>query len=200
MPLPSWPLPHRSVPGILPAAVILAVMASLPFPAVREDSNAALFTAPVSCQLAAAVSTWYDHDPRPAQASNWAGLVQDPTLRPFADGHNGTDYAVDSVPVLAIAPGVVRETRRDAAGALVVAVDHGAVDGRHQYQSRYVHLRSFAVTPGQTVARGQVLGISGNTGLSSGPHLHLTLLEDGRPIDPYSRYWRGGQAPCPPTS
>jgi murein DD-endopeptidase MepM/ murein hydrolase activator NlpD len=197
VPLP--PMRRPAVLSALPLAFLLSAMAALPERTAPSGAGAALFTAPLPCQIAAPVSTWFDHDPLPGRAVNWAGIPQDLLRRPFADGHNGTDYAVDRAPVLALAPGAVRETRRDAMGALVVVVDHGALDGTHQYQSRYVHLSSFAVTPRQTVGRGQLLGISGNTGLSSGPHLHLTLLQDGHPIDPYRGFWRDGKAPCPPS-
>lgn len=198
MPLP--PLRRANVFAALPLALVFSALAAMPAPPLAEDAATGLFTAPLACDAPAPISTWFDHDARPGLAVNWGGAIQNLLRQPFADGHNGTDYAVDSVPVRAIAAGVVRETRRDAMGALVVAVDHPALDHLHQYQSRYVHLRAFAVSPGQPVAQGEVVGVSGNTGLSSGPHLHLTLLEDGRPIDPYARFWRDGRAPCPPAS
>jgi len=51
----------------------------------------------------------------------------------------------------------------------------------------YAHLSSLNVKPGEEVARGQVIGLSGNTGRSSGPHLHYTLYYRGQTVDP-ARY------------
>ena len=60
-----------------------------------------------------------------------------------------------------------------------VLLDHGA-----GVQSRYAHLQQTSVTPGQRVERGQAIGLSGNTGRSTGPHLHYEVLVNGRAVDP----------------
>ncbi len=62
---------------------------------------------------------------------------------------------------------------------LTVVIDHA--DG---LQTRYAHLSSAAVQVGDLVAPGQVVARSGNSGRSTGPHLHLELLSKGRAIDP----------------
>lgn len=51
------------------------------------------------------------------------------------------------------------------------------------YKTRYFHLNHLSVKEGQHVRRGQIIGLSGHTGLSSGTHLHYELLKDGKPVD-----------------
>lgn len=60
-----------------------------------------------------------------------------------------------------------------------VIVDHG-----FGYQTLYGHLSALKVRAGQHVKRGDVIGLVGNTGLSSGPHLHYEVHKDGTPVDP----------------
>jgi len=50
--------------------------------------------------------------------------------------------------------------------------------------SSYSHLGSFAVSEGQCVRRGEVIGLAGASGLATGPHLHFELYRAGQPIDP----------------
>ena len=52
------------------------------------------------------------------------------------------------------------------------------------YQSMYGHLSRVTVAVGDTVSAGQVIGLSGNSGRSSAPHLHLEIRREGRSLDP----------------
>jgi septal ring factor EnvC (AmiA/AmiB activator) len=61
----------------------------------------------------------------------------------------------------------------------VVVLDHGG-----GVSTVYAHLSSYSVEPGQSVARGQVIGHVGSTGWSTGPHLHFEVRQDGQPTDP----------------
>ncbi|MGR3541334.1 MAG: M23 family metallopeptidase [Hasllibacter sp.] len=161
---------------------------------------------PVACTLGETcfVQNHVDRDPTGGAADFACGTLT-------YDGHQGTDIALPSlvameagVDVLAVAPGIVRGTRdalpdisfRDEAAPDLggrdcgngVAIDHG--DG---WTSQYCHLRqgSVAVRTGQRVAGGQVLGQIGLSGLTEFPHLHLTIREDDRVVDPFDR---GGAA------
>lgn len=105
---------------------------------------------------------------------------------PFGRGHefhNGIDFVVDrGTQVLATGPGRVEEAGYDGPNGNRVAIDHG-----FGYRSVYAHLSKVMVKAGDKVQRGQLLGLSGNTGRSSGPHLHYTLYYRGQTIDP-ARY------------
>ena len=92
-------------------------------------------------------------------------------------GHDGIDFrsAVGS-PIFAVAGGVVSDVHTnpdDHNYGVFVRVKH--VDG---YETTYAHMQRVDVSVGQQVGAGQRLGLSGNTGNSSGPHLHLTLKND----------------------
>ena len=62
---------------------------------------------------------------------------------------------------------------------MTVVVDHG--DGR---ETRYAHLSTIDVAPGDPVASGQPIARSGNSGRTTGPHLHFEAREYGQPVDP----------------
>lgn len=94
--------------------------------------------------------------------------------------HAGLDLAAAAgTPVKATAPGTVRSAGSAAGYGTSVVLEHG-----QGIETRYGHLQSAAVARGQRVERGQLIGLSGNTGRSTGPHLHYEVLADGRPVDP----------------
>ncbi len=105
---------------------------------------------------------------------------------PFGNGHefhNGIDFIVDrGTPVLATGPGRVEAAGYDGPNGNRAVIDHG-----FGYRSVYAHLSKVHVKAGDPVERGQVVGLSGNTGRSSGPHLHYTLYYRGQTINP-ARY------------
>lgn len=65
-----------------------------------------------------------------------------------------------------------------------VIVNHG-----FGYRTRYAHLSKFKCQPGQKVKRGEIIGFSGSTGKSVGPHLHYEVLKSGNPINPAYYYY-----------
>lgn len=65
-----------------------------------------------------------------------------------------------------------------------IIVNHG-----YGYRTRYAHLTRAKVTPGQKVKRGDVIGLTGNTGKSTGPHLHYEVLKGGGPVNPAYYYY-----------
>ena len=96
------------------------------------------------------------------------------------DFHSGIDMAVpEGTPVHAAAPGAVVWAGTRGAYGLLVVIDHG--DG---YSTYYAHLSRILVEVGQFVEVGQVIALSGNTGLSIGPHLHFEVIRLGEPISP----------------
>ncbi len=102
---------------------------------------------------------------------------------PFGEGHefhNGIDFVADSgTPVLATAPGRVVAAGYEGPNGNRVGIDHG-----FGYRSVYAHLSRLRVKVGDEVQKGQVIGLSGNTGRSSGPHLHYTLYYNGQTVNP----------------
>jgi hypothetical protein len=102
---------------------------------------------------------------------------------PMIDGrllHKGIDLGVpEGTPVRATAKGLVRRVSRDSVNGVLVVVDHG-----HGVTTSYLHNAEIICVPGARVARGEIIARSGNTGRSTGPHLHYQLELSGVPIDP----------------
>jgi len=94
--------------------------------------------------------------------------------------HKGVDFrAPPGTPVYAINDGLVRDAANYSIYGNTVVVDHG--DG---ILSMYMHMNDISVKNGEAVKNGQMLGHSGETGYSEGPHLHLTIRIGGVSIDP----------------
>ncbi len=93
--------------------------------------------------------------------------------------HNGTDFGVPTgTPVYAPADGVVeRATYQSAAGYYIVLKHRGA------YSTVYMHLSRILVKPGDKIKANQRIALSGNTGGSTGPHLHYELRINNRPVN-----------------
>lgn len=103
------------------------------------------------------------------------------SLLPGEQFHTGIDIGVpEGTPVRATASGVVRFVGNTDGYGLRVEIDHG-----NGVTTLYAHLSEASVVPGQRVERGQTIGKSGNTGASTGPHLHYEIRQNGRPIDPW---------------
>jgi murein DD-endopeptidase MepM/ murein hydrolase activator NlpD len=81
--------------------------------------------------------------------------------------------------VRSAASGRVASVQSMGGYGLTVVVDHG-----NGLQTRYAHLSAAALKPGDSVESGQVIARSGNSGRSTGPHLHFEVLENGQPVDP----------------
>jgi len=98
--------------------------------------------------------------------------------------HNGTDFGVGcGTPVRAAADGRVVSSAFSTGYGNRVVVDHGDVDGI-PLATTYNHLARRLVQVGSVARRGQVVGISGTTGLSTGCHLHFEVLDNGSVVDP----------------
>lgn len=66
---------------------------------------------------------------------------------------------------------------------------HVVVDHDYGYQTLYAHMSQILVRKGQTVKRGEILGLVGNTGLSSAPHLHYEVMKNGNKVNPVNFYF-----------
>ncbi len=99
---------------------------------------------------------------------------------PMTSYHEGTDFAIPGgTPVYAPADGVVMVAEPLAVRGNAVVIDHG-----WGLYSGYWHLSEFKVTPGQAVKQGDLIALSGNTGLSTGAHLHWDMRVGGLNVDP----------------
>jgi murein DD-endopeptidase MepM/ murein hydrolase activator NlpD len=98
----------------------------------------------------------------------------------LAQLHTGIDFSASlGAPANATADGVVTFSGTHGAHGKMVEVDHG-----NGIETRYGHLSKMLVKVGATVKRGETIGEIGNTGRSTGPHLHYEILLNGIPQDP----------------
>jgi murein DD-endopeptidase MepM/ murein hydrolase activator NlpD len=95
--------------------------------------------------------------------------------------HTGIDFAAKTgTPIYATGDGVVIDPKGNESGyGNVVVINHG-----FGYQTLYGHMSKKAVTVGQRVKRGQLIGYVGSTGLSVAPHCHYEVIKNGKKIDP----------------
>jgi len=94
--------------------------------------------------------------------------------------HKGQDWATPvGTPIYASSGGTVAKAGWGSGYGYVVYINHP--DGR---QTRYAHLSKVLVKAGETVKQGEKIALSGNTGISSGPHLHFEMLIDGKQVNP----------------
>ena len=94
--------------------------------------------------------------------------------------HRGVDFAMPvGTPVLAVGDGEVVVSKNGNGAGNYIAIRHG-----RQYMTRYMHLKKMRVKPGQQVKRGDRIALSGNTGRSTGPHLHYEIWVNQQAVNP----------------
>ena len=94
--------------------------------------------------------------------------------------HYGTDWATPvGTPVYSIGDGVVERAENHPFAGTYLVIKHG-----RRYTTRYLHLSKILVRKGERVSMGQMVAKSGNTGRSTGAHLHFEFHIDGRPVNP----------------
>lgn len=109
------------------------------------------------------------------------GLRRHPILG-YVRMHDGIDYGAPfGSPIYAVADGTVSYAGWRGGYGNFVMLNHGG-----GVTSGYGHMSRLAVSPGQGVQRGQVIGYVGSSGLSTGPHVHFEVRRGGRPVDPAS--------------
>lgn len=102
------------------------------------------------------------------------------TIRGKKEFHEGIDIKAEiGTPVYATANGKVIFAGRQRGRGKNVIVCHG-----NGFVTRYSHLSKIKVKRGKQIKKGDIIGYSGNTGRSTGPHLCYTILENGHPVDP----------------
>lgn len=101
--------------------------------------------------------------------------------------HKGMDFSCDKkTPVYATADGVIENAKWMSGYGYTVVVDHG-----YGYKTLYAHLldKKFLVKKGQKVKRGEQIAWSGNSGKSTGPHLHYEVIVNGKHVNPINYYF-----------
>lgn len=180
---------------------ILTLFAVLDVGSAFAEEAGPRLSLPVMCRLGEAcfIQSYVDVDPGPGVRDYACGGAT-------YDGHNGTDFrlqsaaqSADGVAVVAAADGRVKGTRDGMADIFAGEVGKDALRGREcgngvvvdhgrGWETQYCHLRhgSIAVKTGDAVRRGQRLGEIGYSGLADFSHLHLSLRRRGEIIDPFS--------------
>lgn len=109
------------------------------------------------------------------------GMRIHPVLR-YKRMHEGIDFRADiNTEVYATGDGIVKFADRKGTFGNLIEIDHG-----FGFVTRYAHLSGFSenLKVGKEIKRGELIGFSGNSGLTEGPHLHYEILMKDRPIDP----------------
>lgn len=108
------------------------------------------------------------------------GKRQDP-LNHKSAFHTGIDFrGKKGDPIYATADGVVKKAFRNGGYGNYVLIDHG-----NGYTTSFSHMKKYMVKKGDRVERGQLIGLVGNSGRSTGPHLHYEIALNNKPINPY---------------
>ncbi|MHA6525180.1 peptidoglycan DD-metalloendopeptidase family protein [Tessaracoccus sp. G1721] len=141
--------------------------------------------APAKASAATSTSFMY---PVPARITSRYGMRLHPVLG-YWKLHDGTDFgAACGTPIRAAAAGTVSERYYNSGYGNRLMIDHGRVDGDY-VTTGYNHASRYIVGVGQRVSRGQVIGYVGNTGYSTGCHLHLMVWENGSVVNPMARWF-----------
>ena len=108
------------------------------------------------------------------------GTLMHPFYRTL-QSHQGVDYAIpEGTRIFATADGIVKEIKgKNSTSGITVVIDHG-----NGYTTSYSHLQSVKVQRGRRVQRGDIIALSGNSGLSLAPHLHYEVRNNGTRVDP----------------
>lgn len=141
-------------------------------------------------QLSAAVPAIWPIE-RNALHNNHIGAFNMRRMHPvlgYVRPHKGIDLGCDrGTPVYATGDAVVEIASAGGNGGYghMVLLNH-----EFGYKTRYAHLSKVLVQPGERVARGQIIAETGNTGISSGPHLHYEVIHKGVPVNPVNYFNR----------
>ena len=115
-----------------------------------------------------------------ARLSSSFGMRKHPILG-YNKMHRGTDFAApEGTPIMASGDGVITKAGWCGGGGNCVKIKHNRT-----YQTVYAHMKNFSslAIPGNRVKQGQIIGYVGSTGMSTGPHLHYEVIENGKKIN-----------------
>lgn len=129
------------------------------------------------------IKTRLDHTPSIWPTKGWFsrgfGMKYDP-FTGYKRMHRGIDFASHAGTIIvAAADGVIKSVGRNGDLGKMVTIDHG-----YGFVTRYGHLQSYKVKNGTRVKRGDVIGLMGSTGYSTGPHLHYEVQRNGKALNP----------------
>lgn len=94
--------------------------------------------------------------------------------------HHGVDFKAPlGTPIIATADGVIEFADNEEKYGLKVVIQHD-----DEYKSLYAHLSEIKVKAGEQVKKGTVIGLVGNTGISTAPHLHYEIIKNGKAVNP----------------
>lgn len=98
--------------------------------------------------------------------------------------HNGMDFtAPPGTPIYATGDGTVTKVGLGSGYGKMIIIEHG-----FGYKTYYAHMSKYNTKVGRKVKRGEIIGYVGNTGLSSGPHLHYEVWKNGKVVNPVNFY------------
>lgn len=121
--------------------------------------------------------------PCPGRITSGYGLREVP-IKGASRDHKGIDIgAPPGTPVKAVADGTVVHSAFDNTNGNKIRIEHGKVNGK-SVASTCIHLNARYVQKGQKVKQGSIIGTVGNTGNSGGPHLHISVYENGSSVNP----------------
>ncbi len=115
-----------------------------------------------------------------ARLSSSFGMRKHPILG-YNKMHRGTDFAApEGTPIMASGDGVIIKAGWCGGGGNCVKIKHNKT-----YQTIYAHMKNFSkfAIPGNRIKQGQIIGYVGSTGMSTGPHLHYEVIENGKKIN-----------------
>jgi murein DD-endopeptidase MepM/ murein hydrolase activator NlpD len=128
--------------------------------------------------------------PTKGRVTSWYGKRKDP-LNGKSAHHSGIDFrGKKGDPVIATGEGKIVFAGSNGGFGKFVKIDHG-----NGYVTSFAHLHNYHVKKGDYVTRGQVIGLVGNSGRSTGPHLHYEILKKGKTVNP-SKFMKVASRPC----
>ncbi|MBI4400411.1 MAG: M23 family metallopeptidase [Nitrospirae bacterium] len=150
---------------------------------LQNEANSQERTLEEMKEVANAKSARWDSTPSIWPVKGWVTSSFGPRISPFTGQlamHDGLDIgSPPNAPIQAPAAGRVTATGFDSKMGNMVRIEHG-----YGFETQYAHLAKVLVKTGQKVKRGDILGLIGSTGLSTGPHLHYLVKVKNQTVNP----------------